>query len=183
MEREADDRNPATSLRIRWQCNNRGYSNYPNQCWQRGVGDPAHNHYPLYTDAVKAWYREIALDQADFDMPPINAVLLLREAKDDLEDNRRKRKATDEAPANNPTFGWPPTSSSAGTHGVIFAPNFFIGKDPSPYMKQHHRSPQSSPPIRSNSSPSSADQRLHDFFEWCTAQPVWRDRGDDLSAM
>lgn len=86
LQHEADDCNPATRLRIRWQCKNRGCSNYPSQCWQIGVGDPVHDHYPLYSNAVKAWCAAITTEEADFEVPPVDAVLLLRKAKDDLEE-------------------------------------------------------------------------------------------------
>lgn len=79
---ESSRRDYSMSLRARWTCTDQTCPNYPKVCYWLAAGNPQRNHYPLYSDLVVAWTKDIREDLATAESPSILTFYRMRTARD-----------------------------------------------------------------------------------------------------
>jgi hypothetical protein len=92
LDDEAARTDYSTELRTNWVCEDNSCPYYSKWCFTKGVGDPLRNHYPLYTNIVTAWAKDIRNGDATALKPSIETVLMMRTA----EHHRSKQKGRPE---------------------------------------------------------------------------------------
>lgn len=168
---EEDAGNHVPRIADRWSCSNKHCSNYPATCWRnsRSSTSPDHvlHHYPISSENMARWNREILKGESTVDQPSQNIIVQLvnwkekgrksnkieqPKEKDDTFDNLLKAllfKELKSQPQPQPQL-------------PMYPPHY----PPYPYPTVDQ--PQNSSPVRSETDPV---ELLGFFFKWLADQP------------